>query len=61
MESIAPISRFDEEHDETTVLWIGWRFPCEPEDLSGYIQRGRWDLVFNALCFLAGTTEEGCA
>ena len=36
-------------------------FSCEPEDLSRYMERGRWDLVFNALCYLAGAIEEGHA
>jgi hypothetical protein len=36
-------------------------FSCEPEDLSRYMEHGRWDLVFNALCYLAGAIEEGTA
>jgi len=36
-------------------------FSCEPQDLSRYMERGRWDLVFNALCYLAGVIEEGHA
>ena len=36
-------------------------FSCRPDDLRRYMERGRWDLVFNALCYLTGTVEEGSA
>ena len=36
-------------------------FSCLPDDLRTYMTRGRWDLVFNALCYLAGAVEEGVA
>jgi hypothetical protein len=36
-------------------------FSCRPDDLRRYIDGGRWDLVFNALCYLTGAIEEGSA
>lgn len=36
-------------------------FSCLPDDLRTYMTRGRWDLVFNALCYLADAVPEGCA
>lgn len=36
-------------------------FSCKPDDLRRYIDGGRWDLVFNALCYLTGAIEEGTA
>lgn len=36
-------------------------FSCQPDDLRRYMERGRWDLVFNALCYLTGAVEEGSA
>jgi hypothetical protein len=36
-------------------------FSCKPDELRRYIDRGRWDLVFNGLCYLAGAIEEGTA
>ena len=36
-------------------------FSCHPDDIRRYIGVERWDLVFNALCYLAGAVEEGLA
>lgn len=36
-------------------------FSCLPDDLRGYMTTGRWDLVFNALCYLADAVPEGSA
>ena len=36
-------------------------FSCRPEDIRRYIEDDRWDLVFNALCYLTGAVEEGAA
>ena len=36
-------------------------FSCLPDDLRGYMSTGRWDLVFNALCYLADAVPEGRA
>jgi hypothetical protein len=36
-------------------------FSCRPDDLRRYIEGDRWDLVFNALCYLTGAIEEGSA
>jgi hypothetical protein len=36
-------------------------FSCQPDDIRRYIEGERWDLVFNALCYLTGTVEEGAA
>jgi len=36
-------------------------FSCMPDDLRDYMERGRWDLVFNALCYLADAVPEGVA
>ncbi|MGH6894668.1 MAG: hypothetical protein ACREEP_20670, partial [Dongiaceae bacterium] len=36
-------------------------FSCRPQDLRSYVTSERWDLVFNALCYLAGAVEEGLA
>ncbi len=36
-------------------------FSCLPADLRRYVEAGRWDLVFNALCYLTGAIEEGLA
>jgi hypothetical protein len=36
-------------------------FSCHPDDIRRYIGGERWDLVFNALCYLAGAVEEGLA
>ncbi len=36
-------------------------FSCQPEDIRVYVQAERWDLVFNALCYLAGVVDEGLA
>ncbi|HEY2387264.1 MAG TPA: hypothetical protein VGK30_09905 [Candidatus Binatia bacterium] len=36
-------------------------FSCMPDDLKSYMARGRWDLVFNALCYLADAVPEGQA
>lgn len=36
-------------------------FSCQPEDIRHYIAGQRWDLVFNALYYLAGAIEEGAA
>jgi hypothetical protein len=62
MDSVAsdPTLFFDEDPYSP---WSSPRsaFSCEPEDLSRYMERGRWDLVFNALCYLAGVIEEGHA
>ena len=62
MDSVAsgPTQLFDEDPYSP---WTSPRsaFACAPEDLSRYMERGRWDLVFNALCYLAGVIEEGHA
>jgi hypothetical protein len=44
-------------------LWTSTssEFSCRPDDLRRYIDGGRWDLVFNALCYLTGAIEEGSA
>ena len=36
-------------------------FSCLPDDLRGYMTTGRWDLVFNALYYLADAVPEGRA
>lgn len=36
-------------------------FSCLPDDLRCYMATGRWDLVFNALCYLADAVPEGRA
>jgi hypothetical protein len=36
-------------------------FSCLPDDLRGYMTTGRWDLVFNALYYLADAVHEGRA
>ncbi len=36
-------------------------FSCLPDDLRGYMESGRWDLVFNALYYLADAVPEGSA
>jgi len=36
-------------------------FSCMPDDLRGYMASGRWDLVFNALYYLADAVPEGLA
>lgn len=36
-------------------------FSCQPEDIRFYVESERWDLVFNALCYLAGIVDEGRA
>jgi hypothetical protein len=36
-------------------------FSCSPTEIRRYIDTERWDLVFNALCYLTGSVEEGCA
>ncbi len=36
-------------------------FSCAPRDLRRYMETERWDLVFNALCHLAGVVDEGSA
>lgn len=48
---------------EPIELWASTlpEFSCRPDDLRRYIDRGRWDLVFNALCYLSGAIEEGSA
>lgn len=33
--------------------------PCSPDDILAYMEHDRWDLVFNALFFLAGALVEG--
>lgn len=61
MESMTVQSGWFAEDGHETSISLRLGFACEPVDLSRYIERGRWDLVFNALCLLAGATEEGCA
>jgi hypothetical protein len=48
---------------EPIELWTSPlpEFSCRPDDLRRYIDHGRWDLVFNALCYLTGAIEEGTA
>jgi len=36
-------------------------FSCLPDDLRIYMTNGRWDLVFNALYYLADAVPEGQA
>lgn len=36
-------------------------FSCSPVEVRRYIDEGRWDLVFNALCYLTGVVQEGSA
>jgi hypothetical protein len=36
-------------------------FSCLPDDLRSYMASGRWDLVFNALYYLADAVPEGLA
>lgn len=36
-------------------------FSCQPEYIRQYIAGERWDLVFNALYYLAGAVDEGGA
>ena len=36
-------------------------FSCLPDDLRVYMTTGRWDLVFNALYYLADAVPEGQA
>ena len=36
-------------------------FSCLPEDLRAYMSSDRWDLVFNALYYLADAVPEGLA
>ena len=48
---------------EPVELWTASQpsFSCSPEEIRGYMDRERWDLVFNALCHLTGMVEEGSA
>jgi hypothetical protein len=48
---------------ESLELWTqpSNDFSCHPDDIQHYITVERWDLVFNALCYLAGAVEEGLA
>jgi len=48
---------------ESLELWspTSFEFSCQPDDIRRYIAGRRWDLVFNALCYLAGAVEEGAA
>jgi len=48
---------------ESLELWSppNAAFSCRPDDVRFYIASERWDLVFNALCYLAGAVEEGIA
>jgi len=48
---------------ESLELWSPRtaNFSCRPDDVKVYIASERWDLVFNALCYLAGAVEEGVA
>ena len=48
---------------ESLELWTpaSADFSCRPDDVRYYIASERWDLVFNALCYLAGTVQEGSA
>lgn len=48
---------------ESLELWSprAVDFSCRPEDIRRYIEDDRWDLVFNALCYLTGAVEEGTA
>ncbi len=48
---------------EPFELWTSPQpdFSCSPGEIRNYIDRGRWDLVFNALCYLTGAIEEGAA
>jgi hypothetical protein len=48
---------------ESVELWSPPHadFSCRPDDVKYYIASERWDLVFNALCYLAGAVEEGAA
>ena len=48
---------------ESLELWspAAATFSCQPEDIRRYIRDDRWDLVFNALCYLTGAVEEGAA
>jgi hypothetical protein len=48
---------------EPVELWSSTvpEFSCRADDLRHYIDSGRWDLVFNALCYLTGVVEEGSA
>jgi hypothetical protein len=48
---------------ESLELWgpSGADFSCRPDDVRYYIASERWDLVFNALCYLAGAVQEGAA
>ena len=50
-------------HDEAmdSWRWVPPEFAWQPDDIGRYIDQGRWDLVYNALCFLTGVTEEGTA
>ena len=49
--------------NEPLELWnsILPEFTCRPDDLRRYMERDRWDLVFNALCYLTGSIAEGLA
>ena len=48
---------------ESLELWSppSADFSCRPDDIRDYVAAQRWDLVFNALCYLAGAVEEGLA
>ena len=48
---------------ESLELWSPQTadFSCRPDDVKFYIASERWDLVFNALCYLAGAVHEGIA
>ena len=51
-------------HQDETMdswRWLPAEFAWQPDDIRRYIDQGRWDLVYNALCFLTGVMEEGTA
>jgi hypothetical protein len=62
MEGHFALQEFDWGEDPVQLLRpLSPDFSCRPADIRSYMDRGRWDLVFNALCYLAGAVEEGAA
>jgi hypothetical protein len=62
MESVSMMKTFYRD-GERVELWStpSSEFSCAPGDLRHYMEIERWDLVFNALCHLAGVVDEGSA
>jgi hypothetical protein len=61
MEAEMPLRPVEDPKSLQPWMILNPGFSCRPDDIRRYMDHGRWDLVFNAIVYLAGAVDEGSA